>query len=119
MRKLLLLSTLLFIAVNANCQEKLTSSESEIRLLSPEFEDLSDSVINGTRVKEIGYPNMDSTNLKLWGEWFYFFIKDNCFFVMFRPENEAARQALQDLCLKYGGRIVLCERYNIFVGVKP
>ncbi len=103
MRKLLLLSTLLFIAVNANCQEKLTSSESEIRLLSPEFEDLSDSVINGTRVKEIGYPNMDSTNLKLWGEWFYFFIKDNCFFVMFRPENEAARQA-HIIFLSYTGK---------------
>lgn len=35
-----------------------------------------------------------------------------------RIGDEQRKQALQDLCLKYGGRIVLCDRYNIFVGVK-
>jgi len=84
-------------------QEKLTSTESEVRLLSPYFEDLSDSIINGVRVKEIGYPNLDSINISSYGEWFYFFIKDNCFFTMFRPENEEARLA-HISCLERTGK---------------
>ena len=91
MKKKLIPIIIILLCGNLYSQEKLTYSESDIRAISPDFEVIMDSVINGKQVLEIGYINSDSTYLPYYGMWYYLLNKNSCFLTMFRPENEAAR----------------------------
>lgn len=73
-------------------QDMISSNEAEIRKLG-KVKLLFDSVMYGKRVREFRFEMTDSSNIGIYGTWIHSLTHDKCYYSIFRPFNERARNA--------------------------